>query len=330
MLNNGRGLFGGTYAVKTIELNRLVANDGHPRNMISFFMAKTWDWLPKPSALVAYADPEVGHLGFVYQATNWLYTGMTLPRRRFILNGKEIHESSLRSRKVEVDKTNSWALLKHIIALLDGSKDRKELHLATEQAKQFLKSHEHSDFAWEKGLIVSTIRAHRKKLGIESYWEWLKSCLGKSDAPWRMEKNCYETYIRAADIFLRNTEEHEWIANLEFSQVVGIPISKAARCCGAIGAKNFSNSMRTALLNGAVTEHEMNEVLKGKPIIAASSQISLPELSPWPRRLPPSIEIKYQDGKHRYVYFLGSKGERKRMLKELAYPILPYPKNQTK
>lgn len=311
--------------MKTIELNRLVANDGHPRNMISFFMAKTWDWLPTPSALVAYADPEAGHVGFVYQATNWLYTGMTLPRRRFILDGKEIHESSLRSRKVEVDKTNSWALLKHIISVFDGSEDGKELHLATEQAKQFLKFH--ADFAWEKGLIVSTIRAHREKLGIESYWEWLKSCLSKSE--WPLEKKRYETYIRAADIFLRNTGGHEWIANLEFSQVVGIPISKAARCCGPISAGNFSRSMRDALLDRAITENEMNKVLKGDRVVTASSQISLPELSPWPRRLPASIEIEYQDGKHRYVYFLGSKGERKRMLKELAYPILPYPKNQT-
>ena len=312
--------------MKTIELNRLVANDGHPRNMMSFFVAKTWGWLPKPSALISYADPEMGHLGFIYQAVNWLYTGMTTPRRRFMLDGKEIHESSLRSRKVEVDKTDSWPSLKRIISILDNSDDEEELRLATEQAKQFLKSH--PDFAWEKGLIGSTVRAHREKLGIVSYWEWLKSCLDENGASWRMEKKRCETYIRAADIFLQNIEECEWIANLEFFQVVGIPISKAARCCGTISAGKFSKSMQDALISKSVTEHEMNEVLKGKPVVAVPSQIGLPQLAPRFWRIPSSIEIEYRGGKHRYVYFLGSRGERKRMLKELTYSILPYPKGE--
>lgn len=34
--------------------------------------------------------------------------------------------------------------------------------------------------------------------------------------------------------------------------------------------------------------------------------------------------------KHRYFYFLGSKTERKKMMKALAYPIVPYPKGDNK
>jgi hypothetical protein len=37
-------------------------------------------------------------------------------------------------------------------------------------------------------------------------------------------------------------------------------------------------------------------------------------------------EIRYQQPKHKYVHFEGSKTERKNLLRELRYPVLPYPK----
>ena len=42
--------------------------------------------------------------------------------------------------------------------------------------------------------------------------------------------------------------------------------------------------------------------------------------------LPPNIAVKKQFPKHRYLYLLGTKRERKQMMKNLTYPILPYPK----
>ena len=36
--------------------------------------------LPKPSVIVSYADSEQGHVGYVYQATNFLFTGTTKER----------------------------------------------------------------------------------------------------------------------------------------------------------------------------------------------------------------------------------------------------------
>lgn len=34
--------------------------------------------------------------------------------------------------------------------------------------------------------------------------------------------------------------------------------------------------------------------------------------------------------KHRYVYLVGNKRERREMLKELRYPIMPYPKGESR
>lgn len=41
-------------------------------------------------------------------------------------------------------------------------------------------------------------------------------------------------------------------------------------------------------------------------------------------------KIIYKKKKHRYIYFLGNKKEKKEMLKNLKYPILPYPKGENK
>ena len=38
----------------------------------------------KPSCIVSYADPNNGHHGYIYQATNWIYTGVSTPKHRYI------------------------------------------------------------------------------------------------------------------------------------------------------------------------------------------------------------------------------------------------------
>lgn len=77
MLNNGYGVFGGKLPTLTLELNRLVIADGLPKNTLSFFVAQTFGLLPAPACLVSYADSNAGHHGYIYQATNWLFCGVT-------------------------------------------------------------------------------------------------------------------------------------------------------------------------------------------------------------------------------------------------------------
>jgi len=77
------------YADKFFELNRLVVDDGLPRNTLSFFVATTLKMLPRPMVVVSYADSEQGHHGYIYQATNWLYTGMTKPHSEYSVDGEQ-------------------------------------------------------------------------------------------------------------------------------------------------------------------------------------------------------------------------------------------------
>jgi len=59
-----------------LELNRLVVNEGLEKNSLSFFVGQCLKMLPKPKVIISYSDFRMGHHGYIYQATNWIYTGV--------------------------------------------------------------------------------------------------------------------------------------------------------------------------------------------------------------------------------------------------------------
>ena len=71
-----KGVCGDEHKGKVIELNRLVVDRGSASELIG----KSLKQLPTPKIVVSYADTGMGHVGYVYQATNWLYTGFTKER----------------------------------------------------------------------------------------------------------------------------------------------------------------------------------------------------------------------------------------------------------
>ncbi len=85
----GKGAFAGDWGEKLYELNRLCVNEGLPKNTLSFFLSQTFRLLPKPIALVSYADTSMGHHGYIYQATNWLYTGLSDRHIQYRIEGLE-------------------------------------------------------------------------------------------------------------------------------------------------------------------------------------------------------------------------------------------------
>jgi hypothetical protein len=76
------------------ELARLVLDDDLPRNSESRFVGWILRYLKSHSGikgLLSYADPERGHDGIIYRASNWLYTGRSRVGSRLIIDGKELH-----------------------------------------------------------------------------------------------------------------------------------------------------------------------------------------------------------------------------------------------
>lgn len=75
------GLLGSEHAHRVYELNRLVTEDGLGRNVLSFFVGKVLRMLRNEDiVIVSFADEGVGHHGYIYQATNFIYTGKTKER----------------------------------------------------------------------------------------------------------------------------------------------------------------------------------------------------------------------------------------------------------
>ena len=77
------------------ELNRVCLHDNLERNVASYFMAKTFALLPKPLILVSYSDTSVGHIGYIYQATNWIYTGLSDKRTEWREKGSNQHSKTI-------------------------------------------------------------------------------------------------------------------------------------------------------------------------------------------------------------------------------------------
>lgn len=62
------------------ELTRLYVDDGLPKNLESYFVGNTIKLLDR-EIIVSYSDTAYNHVGVIYQATNFIYTGLSAHRR---------------------------------------------------------------------------------------------------------------------------------------------------------------------------------------------------------------------------------------------------------
>ena len=87
--NVRRSIFGRGNENRVTELHRLVVLDGTPVNTESFFIARSIGMLrqlkPMLWGIISFADATEGHVGVIYQASNFVYTG-TSGRAKFWLD----------------------------------------------------------------------------------------------------------------------------------------------------------------------------------------------------------------------------------------------------
>jgi hypothetical protein len=127
------------------ELVRLFVHDDYGKNIESWFISRGFDWLREHrkdiKALISYADPQQGHVGTIYQATNWLYQGNKIRPSdswlfKFEENGKWQHPRTIfpyyGTNDIEKMRTlvenNFWIkreLRKHRYVYLLGNKKHK-------------------------------------------------------------------------------------------------------------------------------------------------------------------------------------------------------------
>jgi hypothetical protein len=91
-----KNTFNGSYQDCFLELNRLVINEGLEKNVLSFFVSQSLNMLPKPNVVVSYADTSQNHHGYIYQSTNWYYTGLSEKVKDYMVKGMEhMHSASI-------------------------------------------------------------------------------------------------------------------------------------------------------------------------------------------------------------------------------------------
>ena len=76
-----KGIAGIQNQHNVLELNRLVILPKYNgKNYASFLVGRSLKMLPNRTFVVSYADTAWSHVGYVYQATNFLYTGLGASR----------------------------------------------------------------------------------------------------------------------------------------------------------------------------------------------------------------------------------------------------------
>ena len=117
-----KGIAGENNRSLVLELNRLVLKNNE-KNQASILIGASLKLLPKPKIIVSYADTAQNHLGVVYQATNFMFTGTTKPRTD--MAGKD----GKHSRHHLGDRTKRvYRSAKHrYVYILGNKKDKRRL-----------------------------------------------------------------------------------------------------------------------------------------------------------------------------------------------------------
>lgn len=117
-----KGLAGEQNRKHVIELNRLaILPDHNGGNCASFLVANSLKQLPDYTFVVSYADyGGWNHIGYVYQATNWIYTGLTKPRTdKYSKSGHARHHADGETRR-------QYRTAKHRYVYLVGTKKERK------------------------------------------------------------------------------------------------------------------------------------------------------------------------------------------------------------
>lgn len=129
------GICGKEWSDKVLELNRLCLQD-NSKNQSSFLVSNSIKLLPKPTIVVSYADTGQGHVGYVYQATNFLYTGLSANRVDWTVKGLEHKHSKTLSDGMTLESIKekygddfyyTERSRKHRYIFFHGTKQQKKL-----------------------------------------------------------------------------------------------------------------------------------------------------------------------------------------------------------
>lgn len=102
-----KGICGDDEKNNVIELTRLWVDDSVPRNGESFLIGNTIKRVNK-EIIVSFAEIDQGHIGYVYQATNWIYTGLSAKRSNWVIEGVDKHCQTIADKYTSKELTEIY------------------------------------------------------------------------------------------------------------------------------------------------------------------------------------------------------------------------------
>ena len=140
---------------EVLELTRLWVNDSEGKNTESWFLGQTFKWMKehdkKIKVLISYSDPNAGHVGTIYQATNWLYQGRGTDDHWYKIGKEIIHPRTVHKRY----GTRAIDKLKEIVPeveLVEVETKYRYIYILTDkkERKKIVKSLYHKILPYEK------------------------------------------------------------------------------------------------------------------------------------------------------------------------------------
>lgn len=108
----------------TIELARMVSLEPKPKNLETYSIAKALrvlkQQMPNIKICISYADNEMGHHGYCYQAAGFEYYGNSRTTEQCYIDGERVHSRTIFARY----GTNSHEELKRLIGKDEQGNDR--------------------------------------------------------------------------------------------------------------------------------------------------------------------------------------------------------------
>ena len=160
---------GEKYRKEVLELNRLVLIE-NKKNYASFLVGNSLKLLPKPSLIISYADINYNHHGYIYQATNFIYTGKAKGREKFLdINNKDIPERTLASKYKRANMCRSDYMKLHNITLTKQLPNYRYVYIIgnSKQKKQRLKDFKLKILPYPKGDNKNYIWQYETKQSIQ-------------------------------------------------------------------------------------------------------------------------------------------------------------------
>lgn len=131
-----KGICGPEEKDNVIELTRLWVADEVPKNGESFLIGNTIP-LVKKEIIVSYADTSKNHVGYVYQSTNWIYTGLSAKRGDWTVKGLDKHSHTIADKYTAEELREKYGdnfttvprARKHRYVYFNASRKRKKILL---------------------------------------------------------------------------------------------------------------------------------------------------------------------------------------------------------